>query len=1001
MDENKTKNKIKVLNVFQNEELIKNKEKSHHFNKFEFEKGIILNAIVSTPSNKNLKIDEKKEKEKKNCIIFREQCEYCLTDFSISGHLILTKESLLFEPDLRDKNVITDGLGTYQIFIDLYDIYECAHIVVPTKDTYLCNNEDTCGFIQVLLKSIYTRICDDPSHKKGNLISNYATNDCNDNSTNNNNNNNSNNCYNDENKQKSISYYKYISKSLSYVFNLAQPLVTTSLTYKENKNDKAQNAEDISDFSFKESSTNNISATQNNVNNATNKYNTTICDDAKNDNINNSVLKNNEQKLNNMISFDMSTSNNNNHNNNNNNNNDNIVDHLHDSDLKIYQKINEINYSTVISSYPDITYKNSLNLVSSQSSLKDDLSSDCDKKNNHQYKNKKGKQILKESKGSFTFSSDSNNNFLSDTTQNVKQINEYDHNRHKSSFDTTKECNTHNTTYMNENKINNECNINNKDNNNNIYIDENIKENNKNNLLNDNISKNEMKEKKCIDDIKREETTYSLYDQNDSYSKTLKNISFELHNEERHDKLNSSYNNNNNKDNLLTTITNEHNELTKKPHKKYEEKSFILFRFFNNNKAYETTTKIIKEIDEVRNSKNKIKKTITSVPFTSNELLRSIIEKSLIENNNKNVPKKSSLNDINDLKYLALIPKLEYINGAVKLLNKEMTKQINYYLPPTLSIKIWKLAFCSSIHGVSFKTLYRSVYNKGSVILLIYDMNNVLFGYFLNKLHCDNCYYGSGENFLFTFKNNKLLNNNNNNTRYKSIDTSYESFSKPILDHIEKKKKQDNLSTKNYFTQSNMSSQDKLIVPFDHNDECSNKNDSKIQHDDSTSKSVQHTKTLNHVDMLDDEFSKKNHNYSDNTLNDEKSNCSDLHSNNNNNNNNMYDKNMSSNDSCIFNTINNIKKKTSLSSTNDNHNNNNENDNISIQVYAWTTKNNYFVYSDEKSITIGGGDNYALVINEDLCKGQTNKSKTYDNDLLTYDEEFEIQFLQLWVFDDC
>nr|SPJ13547.1 TLD domain-containing protein [Plasmodium sp. DRC-Itaito] len=35
MDENKTKNKIKVLNVFQNEELVKSKEKSQHFNKFE------------------------------------------------------------------------------------------------------------------------------------------------------------------------------------------------------------------------------------------------------------------------------------------------------------------------------------------------------------------------------------------------------------------------------------------------------------------------------------------------------------------------------------------------------------------------------------------------------------------------------------------------------------------------------------------------------------------------------------------------------------------------------------------------------------------------------------------------------------------------------------------------------------------------------------------------------------------------------------------------------
>lgn len=79
----------------------------------------------------------------------------------------------------------------------------------------------------------------------------------------------------------------------------------------------------------------------------------------------------------------------------------------------------------------------------------------------------------------------------------------------------------------------------------------------------------------------------------------------------------------------------------------------------------------------------------------------------------------------------------------------------------------------------------------------------------------------------------------------------------------------------------------------------------------------------------------------------------------------MSEKNMPSNESCLFNKINNAKTKTPASSTNYNLNSNNENDNTSIQVYAWTTKNNYFVYSDEKSITIGGGDNYALVINED------------------------------------
>ncbi|GAB65771.1 TLD domain-containing protein [Plasmodium cynomolgi strain B] len=912
MDEKQTNDKIKVLNVFQNEEIAGNRKKMHYPNKFEFEKGIIRNAIVSTNSSKCTKLEER-DREKKNCIIFREQCEYCLTNFSISGHLILTKESLLFEPDLRDKNVITYGFGTYQIFIDLYDIYECAHIVVPTKDTYLCNNEDTCGFIQVLLKSIYNRICDDASQKKNSTSSCYSGV-------------NSNSSTDDLNKQKSVSYYKYISRSLSYVFNLAQPLVQNTSSFKEEKNDHLLGG-------------------------------TTYSSD---------ISKHN-----------------------------NIVEHLQDSDLKIYQKINEADYSSAIPAHPNITYKNNLNLANSGYSFK-------------------------ESEGN-------NATFLSGRQK-------------KDSFSVTKEASSKEVSSKGG------------------LSTVGKPESGFPNVETSNSNFTQMSGSKEGNSIKREDTVTFASEAQRSCSKTLKNISFELH----HQTLRSSStggNYSNTCGGILCTDGNQvqwgnkgsgggepgqNLEGQKKAQKKYEEKSFILFRFFNNNKAYETTTKIIKEIDEVRKSENKIKKTITSVPFTSNELLRCIIEQSLMaKESKKKTQGTNSTNDIKDLNYLPLIPKLEYINGAVKLLSKEMTKQINYYLPPTLSIKIWKLVFCSSIHGVSFKTLYRSVSNKGSVILLICDMENVLFGCFLDKLHCDNCYYGSGENFLFTFKNvdkalqggkekkikdeDENVDNNRSSCAYdKSIDNFY-----PLEENVEKVKRKNtalDMNEGNLGNNSMSNSQEKLATDFEDSLKDSIKGDASQEGPSRTSPDyMNRLKTdIHDLDCGEDEeasstvggacsggaFGGNDKGASHDKDNITSEDC--YHDN---------DENRgASSDAMQYRTktLNEEKyhhltslpgKKQPPKGDNPGGTKTGEtsekkqkkqsgNDNASIQVFNWTTRNNYFVYSDEKSITIGGGDNYSLLISDDLCKGQTNRSSTYDNDLLTHDEEFEIQFLQLWVFDD-
>ncbi|EUD68020.1 hypothetical protein C922_01632 [Plasmodium inui San Antonio 1] len=937
MDEKQTNDKIKVVNVFQNEEIAGKKKKIHYPNKLEFEKGIIRNAIVSTNSNKCTKLEER-DREKKNCIIFREQCEYCLTNFSISGHLILTKESLLFEPDLRDKNVITNGFGMYQIFIDLYDIYECAHIVVPTKDTYLCNNEDTCGFIQVLLKSIYHRICNDASQKKNSTASCYSGV-------------NSNSSTDDLNKQKSISYYKYISRSLSYVFNLAQPLVQNTSSFKDEKNDHLLGATTYPS---------NISK---NVINVDHQRREDENDDLK-------------KKKNSFLNFDISSPKNN------------IVEHLQDSDLKIYQKINEADYSSAIPAHPNITYKNNLNLANSGYSFKESEANNS---------TLSGKQ----KRDSFSVAKEASSKEASSKGE-LSTVG-----KPQSGFPNVE------TAHGNFTKASG------------------------------------IKER---DSMKREDSATFPSEAQSSCSKTLKNISFELH----HQTSGSSFTGGNYSNTCGDILCTDGNQIQwgnrgpeeeprqnlegqKKAQKKYEEKSFILFRFFNNNKAYETTTKIIKEIDEVRKSQNKIKKTITSVPFTSNELLRCIIEQSLLaKESKKKTQATNSTNDVKDSNYLPLIPKLEYINGAVKLLSKEMTKQINYYLPPTLSIKIWKLVFCSSIHGVSFKTLYRSVSNKGSVIMLICDMENILFGCFLDKLHCDNCYYGSGENFLFTFKNgdkalqggrdkkikdeDEKVDNNGSSCAYdKNIDSFYPL--KEIAENVKRKNTALHMNEGKLGNNSRFNSQEKLTTDLQDNMKNSIRGDANQEGPSRTpSNYMNRLKTdIHDLDCGEDEeggntpggpCGGKNTEESHNKGNMTSEDC--YHDN---------DENQRASldpMQCKTKKLNEEKYHhltplpgekqpsrgdnpgdTKTGETSENMKTKQiGNDNAAIQVFTWTTRNNYFVYSDEKSITIGGGDNCSLLINDDLCKGQTNRSSTYDNDLLTHDEEFEIQFLQLWVFDD-
>ncbi|XP_026800016.3 oxidation resistance protein 1 isoform X1 [Pangasianodon hypophthalmus] len=85
------------------------------------------------------------------------------------------------------------------------------------------------------------------------------------------------------------------------------------------------------------------------------------------------------------------------------------------------------------------------------------------------------------------------------------------------------------------------------------------------------------------------------------------------------------------------------------------------------------------------------------------------------------------------------------------ILNAQHVRELSSELPPRTVGHSWRLAYSTSKHGASLKTLYRKLSASDSpVLLLIRDDNEQVFGGFLSHpLHPSDTFYGTGETFLF------------------------------------------------------------------------------------------------------------------------------------------------------------------------------------------------------------------------------------------------------------
>jgi hypothetical protein len=70
------------------------------------------------------------------------------------------------------------------------------------------------------------------------------------------------------------------------------------------------------------------------------------------------------------------------------------------------------------------------------------------------------------------------------------------------------------------------------------------------------------------------------------------------------------------------------------------------------------------------------------------------------------------------------------------------------------------------------------------------------------------------------------------------------------------------------------------------------------------------------------------------------------------------------------------------------------------QVHRWTGRNELFVLSNEHCFAMGGGgDGFAIQLDDELDTGVSSRSDTYDNHLLSSSEFFKCLNVEVWTLD--
>lgn len=94
------------------------------------------------------------------------------------------------------------------------------------------------------------------------------------------------------------------------------------------------------------------------------------------------------------------------------------------------------------------------------------------------------------------------------------------------------------------------------------------------------------------------------------------------------------------------------------------------------------------------------------------------------------------------------------LHGKSDILEEKHVRELSKFLPARAEGYSWTLAFTTTTMGFSLKSLYRSLSRyEGPVLLIIKDNGHSVFGAFSScNLRPSESFYGTGETYLFTFK---------------------------------------------------------------------------------------------------------------------------------------------------------------------------------------------------------------------------------------------------------